>query len=168
MATISPVTRRRLEIQGIVGLDDQTLAEAGPWLRLAFALCGLLAAIGTVFASPLFLWSLAPIAALAAAFPVHPFDLLYNYGVRHLTGTGPLPRRGAPTRFACGVAAVWLLGTGWAFHSGALLAGYILGGLLTVTAALVSTTDICLASLLYQSIFGSFNRDERKAERADA
>ncbi|HVT60719.1 MAG TPA: DUF4395 family protein [Thermoanaerobaculia bacterium] len=163
MATVSSTTRRRLEIQGIVGLDDQTLAGTGPWLRLAFALCALFAGIGTVFASPAFLWALAAIAALAAASPVHPFDLLYNYGLRHLTGTGPLPRRGAPTRFACGIGAVWLLVTGWAFQSGALLAGYILGGLLTCSAALVSTTDICLPSLLYQRLFGSLRRSRGTA-----
>lgn len=105
MAAIPPVTRRRLEIQGFVGIDDQTLAETGPWLRLAFGLCSVLAATGTILASPLFLWALVPVAALAAVFPVHPFDLLYNHGLRHLTGTGPLPQRGAPARFACGLGA---------------------------------------------------------------
>ncbi len=154
MATISPTTRRRLEIQGFVGLDDQTLAETGPWLRLAFALCTVLAAIGTILASPVFLWALIPIAALAAAFPVHPFDLLYNHGIRHLTGTGPLPKRGAPSRFACGLGAVWLLVTGWAFQSGYALAGYLLGGALTAVGLLVSTTDVCIPSLIYRSIFG--------------
>jgi len=154
MYSLSATTRRRLEIQGFVGLDDQTLATAGPWLRLAFALCTVLAAIGTLFASPLILWALVPIAALAAIFPVHPFDLLYNHGVRHLTGTGPLPKRGAPTRFACGLGAVWLLAAGWAFHSGHWMIGYGLGGALVVVGLLVSTTDICIPSLLYRSIFG--------------
>lgn len=154
MATVSPATRRRLEIQGFVGLDDRTLAETSPWLRLAFALCTMLAAIGTVLGSPVFLWALIPIAALAAAFPVHPFDLLYNHGIRHLTGTGPLPKRGAPSRFACGLGAVWLLVTGWAFQSGYALAGYLLGGALTAVGLLVSTTDVCIPSLIYRIIFG--------------
>src|SRR2546427_4789495 len=123
MAAISPITRRRLEIQGFVGVEERTLAETAPWLRLAFALCTVLAAAGTVLASPVFLWSLVPIAALAAAFPVHPFDLLYNYGLRYLTGTGPLPKRGAPSRFACGVGSVWIIVTGWAFQSGAIVTG---------------------------------------------
>jgi hypothetical protein len=154
MASVSPATRRRLEIQGFVGLDDRTLAETAPWLRLAFALCTVLAAIGTILASPVLLWALIPIAALAAAFPVHPFDLLYNYGIRHLTGTGPLPKRGAPSRFACGLGAVWLLATGWAFQSGYALAGYLLGGALTAVGLLVSTTDVCIPSLIYRTLFG--------------
>lgn len=118
MATLSPTTRRRLEMQGFDGVEERTLAQTAPWLRLGFALCTVLAAAGTLLASPVFLWSLVPIAALAAAFPVHPFDLLYNYGLRCLTGTGPLPKRGAPNRFACGLGAVWLIVTGWAFLLG--------------------------------------------------
>jgi hypothetical protein len=33
-------------------------------------------------------------------------------------------------------------------------AGYVLGGLLTAVAALVSTTDICIPSLAFRSVFG--------------
>ena len=77
---ISETTRRRLDIQGFVDVDDETLAEVGPWLRLAFGGCAILAAIGTILASPTMLWILVVIAALAAACPVHPFDLIYNYG----------------------------------------------------------------------------------------
>ena len=154
MATLSPTTRRRLEIQGFVDVEERTLAESAPWLRLALALCTVMAAAGTALGSPTVLWSLVPIAALAAAFPVHPFDLLYNHGLRHLTGTGPLPRRGAPSRFACGLGAVWLMVTAWAFQSGAMVAGYVLGGMLTFVGLLVSTTDICIPSLIYRTLFG--------------
>lgn len=154
MATLSPTTRRRLEIQGFDGIEKRTLAETAPWLRLAFALCTVLAAAGTLLASPVFLWSLVPIAALAAAFPVHPFDLPYNQGLHYLTGTGPLPRRGAPGRFACGLGAVWLIVTGLKFHAAAMMTGYVLGGMLTLVGLLVSTTDICIPSLIYRSVFG--------------
>jgi Domain of unknown function (DUF4395) len=154
MTTPSPTTRRRLEIQGFVGIDEQTLAQTAPWLRLAFGLCTALAATGTLLASPLLLWSLVPIAALAALFPVHPFDLLYNRGLRYLTGTGPLPRRGAPGRFACALAAVWLMAMAWAFHAGAMLTGYVLGGALTLVGTLVSTVDICIPSFVFRMLFG--------------
>lgn len=117
--------------------------------------------MGTILASPIVLWSLVPIAALAAAFPVHPFDLLYNHGLRHLSGTRMLPQRGAPNRFACGVGALWLLVTGGAFHTGHASVGYALGGALTLVGLLVSTTDICIASLIYRSIFGFPPRSSR-------
>jgi hypothetical protein len=152
--TLNPRTRRRLDIQGFETVDERDLAPVARWLRLAFALCTLLAAAGTITASPVILVVLAPIAALAAAFPVHPFDLIYNYGIRHLTGTGPLPKRGAPSRFACGIGAVWLLVTAWAFSAGLMVLGYALGGALTAVALLVSTIDFCIPSMIYRSLFG--------------
>jgi hypothetical protein len=143
-----------LEIQGFDAVDVLELAPVAPWLRLAFGLCGLLGGVGTLLASPTILLVLALIAALAAASPVHPFDLIYNHGIRHFTGTGPLPKRGAPTRFGCGMGAVLVLVTAWAFSAGHQVAGYALGGALTFVVLLVSTTDICIPSLIYRSIFG--------------
>jgi hypothetical protein len=154
MATISPATRRRLEIQGFVDVDDRTLAVTAPWLRLAFGLCTLLVAAGTILASPILLYALVPIAILSAIFPVHPFDLIYNYGIRHLTQTPPLPKRGAPSRFACGLGAVWLVATAIAFQSGAMTTGYVLGGMLCLVGLLVSTIDVCIPSLVFRTIFG--------------
>lgn len=40
------VTRRRLDIQGFERVDDGELAPVAGWLRFAFALCALLAAVG--------------------------------------------------------------------------------------------------------------------------
>ena len=152
--TLTPRTRRLLEIQGFDAVDVLELAPVAPWLRLAFGLCGLLGGVGTLLASPTILLVLALIAAVAAASPVHPFDLIYNHGIRHFTGTGPLPKRGAPTRFGCGMGAVLVLVTAWAFSAGHQVAGYALGGALTFVVLLVSTTDICIPSLIYRSIFG--------------
>ena len=151
--TLPATTRRRLNVQGFSDVDDETLAEVAPWPRMAFGMCALLAGAGTALASPTILWVLTLIAALAALFPVHPFDLIYNYGIRYLRNTGPLPKRRAQSRFACGVGAVWLVATALAFQSGAPIAGYILGGALTGIAVLVSTTDICIPSMIYNALF---------------
>lgn len=152
--TLTPQRRRLLDIQGFDAVDVQELAPVAPWLRLTFGLCGLLGGMGTLMASPTILLVLALIAALAAAAPVHPFDLIYNYGIRHFTGTGPLPRRGLPTRFGCGMGAVLVLVTAWEFSAGHQVAGYTLGAALTLVVLLVSTTDICIPSLIYRLIFG--------------
>jgi len=151
---LTPRTLRLLDIQGFDTVDAQELAAAAPWLRLAFVLCAALGGVGTVLASPTILLVLTSVAGLAAASPVHPFDLIYNHGIRHLTGTGPLPQRGVPSRFGCGVGAVSLLVTAWAFSAGHLVVGYALGGVLTVVALLVGTTDICIPWMIYRSIFG--------------
>lgn len=154
MATISATNRKRLEIQGFTGMDDEILSEVAPWLRFSPAVCAVLMGLGTALASPLILWALVPIAALGAIFRVHPFDLIYNHGLRYLTGTRPLPLNRAPRRFACGLAAVWLAATALAFQTGALLIGYVLGGVLTLVALIVSTTDFCIPSLIYGVLFG--------------
>jgi hypothetical protein len=152
--TMTPRKRRLLDIQGFDSVDVRELAPVAPWLRLAFGLCALLGGVGTALASPTILLVLAPFAVLAAASPVHPFDLIYNYGIRHFTGIGPLPRRGAPSRFGCGMGAILLLVTAWAFSAGHTGVGYALGAVVTLAALLVGTTDICIPSLIYRSVFG--------------
>ena len=150
---VRSTVRCRLAAQGFRNLDDETLAEIGPWMRWAPAICALVMAAGTLLASPPLLWGLAGIALLGALFHRHPFDLVYNHGVRYLTGTRPLPPHGPQRRFACGVATVWLAGTGLAFHEGAMTLGYVLGGAITAVAALVGVTHFCIPSLVYNTLF---------------
>ena len=56
---------------------------------------------------------------------------------------------------ACGLATVWLLVTAWAFYAGHALLAYSLGGALVATGTLVSTTDICVPSMIYRALFGA-------------
>ncbi len=151
--SVQAVVRRRLEAQGFLGLDDVALAEIGPWLRWSPALCAVFMATGTILASPPVLWALAGTALLGAILPAHPFDIFYNHVVRQLTGTRPLPHHGPQRRFACGIAAAWLIGTGLAFHQGAAALGYVLGGTLTIVAAIGGTTHFCIPSLVYNTLF---------------
>ena len=146
-------TRKRLEMQGFHGLDDATLAEIGPWMRWSPALCTTVMVAGVLWASPPLLWSLALTAVVGAVLSRHPFDYLYNHGVRHWTGTRALPPNGAPRRFACALGTAWLGAAGLAFHLGAITAGYALGGALIAVAGLVSFTHYCIPSLIYQTLF---------------
>ncbi len=152
--SISPRLQCLLEVRGIAYSSDPEFAKVVPWIRTTFILCASVAGIGTAFAFTPLLWALAPIAAAGAIFSVHPFDLFYNDGLRHLTGTRPLPRNGAPTRFACGLATPWLVATALSFHLGVAPLGYALGGSLTAVAALVSITHFCIPSFVYQFFFG--------------
>ncbi len=144
----------RLDVQGFEAVQEEHLAEVGRWLRLAFGLCATLAIIGTALASTPILLTLAGIAFVAALSPVHPFDLIYNFGIRYVTKTRPLPRRGPPTRFACGVGALWLILTVGAFDASWTIVGYVLGFTLASVAILVSTMDICVPSMIFRAIFG--------------
>lgn len=149
----SAAIRSRLETQGFLGLDDATLDELAPWLRWSPVFCTFFMILGVAMRSPAVLWGLAGVAFVGALLPFHPFDLLYNYGARHLTGTRPLPHHGPQRRFACGLAAAWLVATGWAFYTGADTLGYVLGVSLSVVAGLVSITHICIPSMIYGAVF---------------
>ncbi len=153
--TVDAKQLRRLDIQGFDTVDEVRLAEVAPWHRLAFQLCATLAIVGTVSASTTLLSVLAAVAFAAALSPVHPFDLIYNHGIRRTTGTPPLPKRGAPTRFACGIGSLMLLAMVGAFHSSADAIGYGLGVVLVSSAVLVGTTDICVPSMIYRALFGA-------------
>lgn len=151
---ISPRLQSWLELRGIACSSDPEFTKLVPWLRTTFVLCGSLVGIGTAFALTPLLWAVVPIAAAGAIFTVHPFDLIYNYGLRHLTGTRKLPPNGAPTRLACGLATVWIAAVALSFTLGVAPLGYVLGGLLTSVAALVSITHFCIPSFVYQYVFG--------------
>lgn len=152
--SISPRLQSWLEMRGITCSNDPEFIKVVPWLRTTFLLCGSLVAIGTALAFTPLLWAMVPIAALGGILRVHPFDNIYNYGLRHLTGTKRLPLNGPPTRFACALATPLLVATGVAFEVGVLWLGYLLGGLLTSVALLVGVTHFCIPSLIYQFLFG--------------
>ena len=154
-AQIDTRALKNLDVQGFDSIPVEELAPVANWLRLPYMGCAALAITAVSMASPVMLWSLAVIAALAALFPVHPFDLIYNHGIRHLRGTGPFPKRGAPARFACGMGAVWLIATGFVFQSGNMTLGYVLGGILAAMATLVGLTNICIPSIMFRRLFGA-------------
>jgi len=151
----------RFAVQGFVHVSQEELQAMAPWLRLAYGLCAAIAVTGTALASPAVMFGLLPITIAGALLPFHPFDLIYNLGIRHLRGTGPLPRRGAPARFACLVATVFAATAGICFAAGMVTKGLILGGILSASATLVATTDICIPSMTFRLLFGWPDLEER-------
>jgi hypothetical protein len=152
--TCSPVTRRRLEMQGFLGHDDATLAEVGPWLRLVPGISAAWVAIGTTLASPVVIWCLLPFLLLGVLRRGHPFDFIYNHGLRHLLGTRPIPPYGAPRRFSSGVATVYVVAIGAAFHFGATMLGYLLGSGMVLAALFPTTNYFCIPAFFYGLLFG--------------
>jgi hypothetical protein len=154
MSTVTFTVRDRIQAQSFCGLDDATYARINYPLRLSPAICMVWAAVGTALASPTVLWALAPFALLGAILRGHPFDVLYNHGLRHLSGAPALPRYGARRRFGCTSATTMLLAAGWSFHTAHIVAGYIIGGTL-VTAAFVNvTTGVCIPAFIARICLG--------------
>jgi Domain of unknown function (DUF4395) len=154
MTEISTRARQRIEAQGFVGLDDRTLSRINYWLRLAPAICMAWTALGTFRESAATLWALVPFAALGAALPGHPFDLLYTLGFRRWTAGPPLPRYPLPRRFACLLATLMLTGAAASFQSGHVTTGNVLGWFLVVAAFINVSTGFCIPSFIYGLILG--------------
>jgi hypothetical protein len=163
MSQISAMAKERIQAQGFCGLDDAAYAAINYPLRFAPAICMVWAATGTALASPTILWALAPFGALGALLSGHPFDVLYNYGLRHLFGTPALPRYGTRRRLACAVATTWLIGAGLAFYAGMPVAGTFAGGAVVAGTLLQVSTGICPPAALAGRFLGKVVCDSTAA-----
>lgn len=141
-----------MKTQGYECTPDPEFEAVVPWLRFSPLLCSVIGAVGTFLAAPIVLFGLAVTAALGAVFPNHPFDLVYNYGLRHLWSRESLPRNRTPRQFACAVATVWLLATAIAFRMDRKYLGYALGTMF-VTVSGLNIWYICVPSIVYRLLF---------------
>ena len=154
MSQISATARERIQAQGFCGLNDATYAQINYPLRLSPGIMMVWVAVGTVLASAQILWALVPFTALGAILTGHPFDVLYNYGLRHLMGTQELPRYGLRRRFAFAVATTMVTVAAWAFQAGVPLLGYLVGGAIVASTCLQVSTGICGPAVLAGRLFG--------------
>lgn len=154
MTAISETTRKRIEAQGFVRLDDDRLRAINYWLRFSPAVCMTWTAAGVVLASPAVLWALVPFALLGGVLRGHPFDVFYNHGLRKIFKRPPLPPYAAPRRFACLLASAMLAGAALGFQLGYPLIGYAVGGFLAAAAFVNVSTGFCVPSFIYGLIFG--------------
>jgi hypothetical protein len=111
-------------------------------------LCLGLVITGLVLQSAILILALVPIGAVAGWGPRHPFDLIWNHGLRHLTGAPKLPPNPTPRRHAFKLATVWLLAVGLLFVVGQAAAALVLGGILVGVCGLVTVTNFCIPSTL--------------------
>jgi hypothetical protein len=123
-------------------------------LRFPTAPCLALVVIGLALESAALILALVPIGAIAGWTPRHPFDLLWNHGLRHLNGAPELPPNPTPRRHAFKLATVWLLAVGLLFAAGQATAALALGVVLVGVCALVTVTGFCIPSTL----FGAWSR----------
>lgn len=145
--------RKRLEAQGYWNHTDEELSAYTFGIRFAYIISTLFVTTGLIFSSSLILAIPLTLALLGLLLPRHPLDYLYNHLIRKLIGKPEIPQRPPQVKFVFGMASCWLGGIILLFNSGLTLWGYLGGSLLLVVAILVSTTDICIPSLIYNFIF---------------
>ena len=117
-------------------------------LRFPTALCLALAGVGLALQSAVLVAVLVPIGAVAGWSSRHPFDHLWNHGLRHLTSAPPLPPNPTRRRHAFKLATVWLTAVAILFATGATTAALVLGGVLVAVCSLVTVTNFCIPSTM--------------------
>lgn len=123
-------------------------------LRFPTALCLALVVTGLALQSAALILALVPIGAVAGWTARHPFDLLWNHGLRHLTGAPELPPNPTPRRHAFKLATFWLLAVGVLLAAGESTAALALGIVLVAVCGLVTVTGFCIPS----TVLGTWSR----------
>lgn len=117
-------------------------------LRFPTALCLALVVAGLALQSAVMILALVPIGSVAGWTERHPFDLLWNHGLRRLFHAPPLPPNPTPRRHAFKLATLWLLAVGVLLAVGQATAALVLGGILAAVCGLVTVTHFCVPSTL--------------------
>jgi hypothetical protein len=150
---ISKWSKDHLEEQGYNNLSHVELSKHRLGIRFAYVSCGTLVALGLALKSQTILIIANGIAFLGMLPPYHPFDYLFNYGVRFLVGRPKLPARSNQGRFACAIATVMLGAINYFLYQGNFTAFYITGAALLTSAVLVGFFDFCIPSKTYNALF---------------
>src|SRR5512134_1756651 len=119
---------RNLDVQGYCLTEEEI--HALRWgLRFPTALCLALLVTGLALQAAVLILALVPIGAVAGWARRHPFNLIWNHGLRHLTGAPELPPNPRPRRHAFKLATVWLLAVSLLFAFGEATAALVLGAI---------------------------------------
>ena len=127
-------------------LSDTERRELSVGLRFSTGLCLALVIVALALESPVMVFALSVIGVIAGLSARHPFDHLWNHGVRHLVGGPPLPPNPTRRRHAFKVATAWLVVVGGLLAASATIVALALGGLLVAACATVTATNLCLPS----------------------
>ncbi len=150
---LSATRIHRVRQQGYFLMTDKQISAIAFGNRFAFILCTSILSIGVGLANIPILSGMMVIAALGFILPYHPFDYIYNYLLARRLGKPRLPKRSDQLKFACTLATIGILTTIYMFHQGFNTLGYISGGSIVAVAFTVSTTDLCIPSVIYNALF---------------
>jgi hypothetical protein len=150
--SLTPIRIKRLREQGCT-LPENDLASIAFGHRFAFRLCLTVFTIGVVLQNVPVLASLTVIAFASVVLPNHPFDYIYNYGIRHWINRSAIPARSIQLKFACGLATVWITAIIYSFQATNLWLAYGLSLGLMTSAFLVGFFDLCVPSMIFNALF---------------
>jgi hypothetical protein len=141
--------RENLSTQGY-DLTDAERRRLRLGLRFPTALCLALIVTALALESVAMLVVLAGIGLVAGFSRRHPFDYLWNHGLRHAFGAPPLPTNPPRRRHAFKLATIWLLAVAALFGAGEDAVALALAGALLAVCGLVTITNFCVPSTLLE------------------
>jgi hypothetical protein len=140
--------RGNLTTQGYCPSDAER-RELALGLRFSTGLCLSLVVVALVLQSAVMVFALTGIGVVASVAARHPFDHVWNHGVRHVVGGPVLPPNPRRHRDAFKVATGWLAIVGTLLAAGATTVALMLGGLLVAACATVTAANLCLPSEIF-------------------
>lgn len=145
--TVGRWTGENLSTQGY-RLTDAERRQLWLGLRFPTGLCLALVVTALALESVVMLVALSGIGLVAGFARRHPFDYLWNHGLRHALDAPPVPPNPRRRRHAFKLATVWLLAVALLFGAGQDAAALGLGGVLLAVCGLVTVTNFCVPSTL--------------------
>jgi hypothetical protein len=145
MSGVGAWMRANLTTQGYC-LSDEDRRALAVGLRFSTGTCLALVVAALALESVVAVFALGGIGIVAGFSARHPFDHVWNHGVRHLLRAPPLPPNPPRRRHAFKLATVWLAVVGALLAAGATAVALVLGGLLVAACATVTATNLCLPS----------------------
>ena len=143
-----------LRAQGYKDQTDQEIKDLAFGNRFAYQLCTSILLIGVLTSNIPVLAAMMTIAFASIILPNHPFDYIYNYFLAKRMNKPQLPSRSKQLKFTCTIATLWIGATIYLIHLEMNFAARIMGLSLVGVAFLVSTTDYCIPSVIYNATLG--------------
>ncbi len=158
MASPFDPVRSRIEIQGFTGLSDERMRELDSWIRFTPFLNAMIAGLGALTGSAMLFVLLGTVALLGVVFRWHPFDLIYNHGIRALENSPELPPNTPRRRTVFFIVAAWAFAAVACFATGYPRWGFALGLGLGAAQGMVAALQICMISNAIHHVRGMFGR----------
>lgn len=147
--SISKLSIIGLKIQGYVSCPVKQLAGYRLGIRFAYGTCATIILLGLSFQNVYFIFTGLTLSLGGMLLPRQPVDYLYNRAIRHIFKKPAIPKRPPQSRFACSIAFVWIATALLCRYNDYYLVSSAMEGALVMQAYIVTFTDICFPSMIY-------------------
>jgi len=147
--SISNLSVIGLRVQGYLSCSVNQLAGYKPGIRFAYGTCAGIILLGLIFQNVYFYYAGLALSFGGMLLPRQPLDYLYNGAIRHIYKKPAIPKRPPQSRFACSIAFLWIGTALLCWYNGYYWIASAMAGALVMQAGIVTFTDVCFPSMIY-------------------